>query len=83
MPRTQPRKRPPPASPVSSPEAEPNDLPRDLADRRDVPVEGHANVGPDDRTSGHYDDIETEGAERIPELDSAVIDGVAGRGDPP
>jgi hypothetical protein len=77
MPRKQPRRRPP-----SGPEADRSDLPRDLADRRDAPAEGHANVGPDDRTSWHYDDIETEGTERVPDIDASVIDSVARRADP-
>jgi len=55
---------------------------RDPADRRDQPAEGHANVGPDDRSSRHYDDIEAEGSERIPEVDAAVIESVDSQPDP-
>ena len=48
----------------------------DLADRRDRPDAGHANVGPDDRVARHLDDIEAEGPERDPDVEVGVIDSV-------
>ncbi|MBS1123346.1 MAG: hypothetical protein H6Q90_5574 [Deltaproteobacteria bacterium] len=55
---------------------------RDLADRRDLPVPDHANVGPDDRTAPHADDIETDGEERIRDVDASVIESGASEADP-
>ena len=53
----------------------------DLADRRDAPPEGHVNVGPDDRSPPHVDEV--EGAERVPDVDSWVIERVASHTDTP
>jgi len=57
------------------PTAPPVERPRDLADRRDRPAPDHANLGPDDRASTHLDDIESEGAERVHDVDVSVIEG--------
>jgi hypothetical protein len=52
----------------------PRERATDLADRRDEPFEGHANVGPDDRSAPDGDDIETARSARVPELDLSVIE---------
>jgi len=86
MPRKPPlrRSRRPPPPPNPSPTEEvPPERARDLADRRDLPAEGHVNVGPDDRSSGHYDDIEAEGSERVADVDTSVIETVASHVDAP
>ncbi len=76
------RSRRPPLPPSPAPTDEvTGERELDLADRRDVPPEGHANVGPDDRSPPHVDEV--EGAERVPDVDSWVIERVASHTDTP